>query len=114
MKQTQKYSKATSLLKFPHSNQEQLYSELNRLGWWWDSKIKEWKRDDRIANAATDVIKLRVWASSQKVEQVTQLLIESLDDIGLELIEKSAPYQCRPPQQNDSRIYLTLRDKGDE
>jgi hypothetical protein len=33
MKQTQKYSQACQILTFPHAIQDELYGELNRLGW---------------------------------------------------------------------------------
>ncbi|MEH2456396.1 hypothetical protein [Nostoc sp.] len=63
MKKTAKYSKACQVLTFPHSSQEQLYSELNRLGWCWQPDKKEWERDDTPAQLATKLIKIRVWAA---------------------------------------------------
>jgi hypothetical protein len=110
MKQTQKYSKACQRLTFPHDTQDQLYAELNRLGWFWNSKKKDWYRDDTHAREATNLVKVRVWASASKVRQAAELFIETAEDNGLRFVEKSEPYPCRPPNQNESRIYLTFAD----
>ncbi len=108
MKQTEKYSQASKVLTFPHSSQDELYSELNRLGWFWDSKVKKWERDDRPALEESKLIKIRILASARKVEQAAELLIENSRNMGLGLLEKSEMYPCRPPNQNDARIYLSF------
>ncbi|MDZ8227540.1 hypothetical protein [Nostoc sp. ChiVER01] len=113
MKQTQKYSKACQILTFPHKTQDELYTELNRLGWYWNSQKKEWARDDTPAKQATQLIRVRVWAATNKVEQAAELFLENAEENGLRLIEKSPPYVNRPPNQNDSRIYLTFEDVSD-
>ncbi len=110
MKQTQKYSSACQILIYPHINQDELYAELNRLGWFWNSKIKKWERDDRPALEESKLIKIRILASAQKVVQAAELFIESAEDMGLKLLEKSEPYPCRPPNQNDARIYLSFQE----
>ncbi len=110
MKRTQKYSKACQILTFPHKTQEDLYSELNRLGWYWKSQKQEWIRDDTPANEATNLVRVRVWTATAKVEQAAELFAEDAEAKGLRLIEKSRPYANRPPNQNDSRIYLTFED----
>lgn len=109
MKQTKKYSQATAILTFDHDRQDQLYAELNRLGWFWDAKKQEWLRDETPAKEATKLVRVRVWAESAKIEQAAALFAESGETMGLELIEKSPPYPCRPPNQLESRIYLTFR-----
>ncbi len=111
MKRTAKYSKACARLTFPHNTQEELYRELNRISYYWQPKSQDWVRDYTPANAATNLVKIRVWASSDKVNQAVELLLEGLSDSGLKLVEQSEPYPCRPPQQNDSRIYLTFIDE---
>lgn len=110
MKQTQKYSGACNILTYPHSNQEELYQELNRLGWWWDAKKKTWIRDDTPAREATNLIRVRVMASNKKVAEAAQHSVEASGDTGLNLIEQSEPYPCRPPLQLESRIYLTFEE----
>lgn len=109
MRQTEKYKKAGRVLTFPHTSQDQLYQELNRLGWWWNSKKQEWERDETLgASEPSKLIKIRIWTDSTKVQQIADLFIESLESLGFKIQEKSDPYVCRPPQQNDSRIYLTF------
>jgi hypothetical protein len=93
--------------------QDELYQELNRLGWYWQPKKKEWERDDTPAKEVTQLVKIRVWAATDKVSLAADLLIEQLESIDFELIEKSTPYQCRPPQQLESRIYLVFKDNSD-
>lgn len=110
MRWTQKYSQAVHILTFPHASQDELYQELNRLGWWWNPKKKKWARDDSPAQAASKLIKIRIWASAKKVEQAAELFIENAKDIGLRILEKSEAYACRPPNQNDARIYLTFEE----
>ena len=110
MKQTQKYSQACRILTFPHHTQDELYSELNRLGWWWNAKKKQWARDDTPAKEATNLIRVRLMASSQKVSEVAQHFVEASNDMGLRLVEQSEPYPCRPPNQNESRVYLSKED----
>lgn len=110
MKQTKKYSRAKEILQFPHQTQEQLYSELNRLGWYWMPKIQKWERDDTPADEETNLIKVRVWASKTKVKQAAELFIESAQANGLIFVEQSDPYQCRPPKQKEYRIYIIFQD----
>lgn len=110
MKKTKKYLGATEILTFPHSTQDELYAELNRLGWYWKSKNGKWERDDRepIVN---DLVKIRVWARTEIVEEVAEHFVEAAEERGLRFIEKSRPYQCRPPSQLESRVYLTFHDE---
>lgn len=110
MKQTKKYSGAIAILTYPHQHQDELYQELNRIGFFWDSKSSQWVRDDSIPSPASDLVRVRVWAASDKVEQAAQLFIEAASQSGLIFVEASKPYVCRPPQQNDSRVYLTFRN----
>lgn len=111
MKQTKKYSKACEIATLNHETQESLYKQLNELGFFWNSKLQQWERDDRIAEPPSDLIRIRVWAASDKVEQAADIFIESAGQYGLKLQEKSEPYPCRPPKQADSRIYLTFTDR---
>lgn len=110
MKRTQKYSKALEILTFPHQTQDALYAELNRLGWYWQAVEKAWKRDDTPAKEATKLIRVRVWAAAEKVDHAADLFIENVESMGLKLLERSNPYPCRPPNQLESRIYLTFED----
>ncbi|QSJ17713.1 hypothetical protein JYQ62_02200 [Nostoc sp. UHCC 0702] len=110
MKQTQKYTKACETLTFPHQTQDELYAELNRLGYYWDSKTKEWIRDKTLPDEATKLIKVRVWAATNKVEDAAALFVEKAEEMGLKLLEKSKLCQNRPPNQLESRIYLYFEE----
>ena len=110
MRKTQKYTGACEILTYPHSNQEELYSELNRLGFYWQSKKNKWERDNTPAKEATKLIKVRVWATTNLVDQVAEVMVEQMETVGLKFLEKSNPYQCRPPNQNESRVYLIFED----
>ena len=114
MKQTKKYAGACQIATLPHNTQEELYTELNRLGFYWDAKKQLWKRDDQLADPASEVLRIRVWAAAEKVEQLAEIAIESMQQYGLKLIERSNPYPCRPPKQADSRIYLSFIEVSNE
>lgn len=108
MKRTKKCTTGCDLLTVPHSTQEQLYAELNRLGFYWNSKVQRWERNDQLADPPSQLLRVRVWAAAEKVEQMAEIAIESMQQYGLKLLERSEPYPCRPPKQADSRIYLTF------
>lgn len=113
MKQTKKYVGACETATLPHNTQEELYAELNRLGFFWNPKTQKWERNDQLADPPSKVVRIRVWAASHRVKQAAAALIESIEQYGLTFLEQSEPYVCRPPKQNDSRIYLTFIDEND-
>lgn len=114
MKQTKKYTGACVVLTFPHDTQEQLYQELNRLGWWWNSKVQKWEHNEQLAVPPTDLIRIRVWAAADEVAQAAAAVIEGLEQFDLKLLERTEPYPCRPPKQAESRIYLTFQENGEQ
>ena len=110
MKKTKKYTTASDILTFPHNNQEDLYKELNRLGFYWNARTQNWERNDRLPDPASELVRIRVWANSKVVENAADLVVEGMEEKGFSLLEKSEPYQCRPPKQLESRIYLSFRE----
>jgi len=114
MKKTKKYTGATRLLTFPHSNQEELYQELNRLGYYWDALDKKWIRDDRLANPPKQGVDIRVWSNKDYVEEHADIVVQLLSRQGYTLSNKSKAYPCRPPKQNESRIYLSFINNQNE
>jgi hypothetical protein len=109
MKRTKKYSLALETLKnFPHSNQEELYSELNRLGFYWDSKKLQWVRDETAADPATPLIRVRIWAATDEVRFHAEIFKNYALRAGYTIVDETEPYACRPPKQLESRIYLTF------
>lgn len=111
MRKTQKYTKACELATLPHQDQDSLYKQLNEIGFFWNSKLQQWERDDRLAEKPSDLIRIRVWAAGDKVGQAADIFIESAGQYGLKLQERSEAYPCRPPKQADSRIYLTFTER---
>jgi hypothetical protein len=118
-KNTAKYVSAVSKARelsvyadFPH--QEQLYSTLNKCGFYWNSDLKIWEELNQDADPPTELIRVRVWTDARFVEQAAVDLISSLDAQGLRLVEKSLPFPCRPPKQLESRIYLTFIKEPDK
>jgi len=57
-------------------------------------------------------IKIRVIADSRVVEDIANKLIDDAANLEMRFIEKSKTYPCRPPNQNESRIYLTFEDES--
>jgi hypothetical protein len=110
MRLTKKYIKATDLLTFPHKNQEQLYDELNRLGYYWDALGKKWVRDERLADPPKQTIDIRVWADQDFTEEHADVIVQLFSQNGYKLLNKSKSYPCRPPKQKESRIYLSFTD----
>lgn len=113
-KRTIKYTSALQIVEVAWLNppvkpsQEELYSFLNSQNYFWDSKSQQWQFAEP-AQEATQLVRLRVWASSDKVSEIAKGVKAGMKVSGYELLEESKPYVCRPPQQNDSRIYLTFR-----
>ena len=69
-------------------DQEPLYIRLGEKGLVWDSEIKEWlDLGNEPADEPTPDVLIRVWASSDKVGQAAQDLIDGLLMIGYEKIE---------------------------
>jgi len=87
-------------------DREQLYKRLNELGWWWDSKKKEWVQfADEPADEPTPLIMVRVWASDENIARAVEAVRGALAN-GYVVIQESKVYPCRPPKQRESRVYL--------
>ncbi len=55
-----------------------------------------------------DVIKLRIWGKSQYIEENTKGIVELLAKSNYLVVEASKSVQCRPPNNDESRTYLTI------
>lgn len=109
MKKTEKLRKAVHCYyqlksQEKYSTQDELYSLLNSHNYYWDSKNKLWELGE-IADPPSELIKIRVMTASSRVKSI----VNNLSIEGLVLVESSDPFPCRPPHQNDSRIYLTFK-----
>lgn len=110
-KQTKKYlaavGTASGLGISIGDDADHLYRELNQKNFFWDSKDGRWVPGS-APEPATALIRIRVWADTDKVGDAANVLTRRLIDSGFNLLEQSQPYMCRPPNQLESRIYLTF------
>lgn len=90
-------------------DQEAVYTALQQHGYFWNSTAKIWEfSDPKEADPPTPLVMLRVWAGSDQVEDFANTLDTLVRNHfpDWKLIERSRPYQCRPPKQQESRVYL--------
>lgn len=115
-KMTAKYSGAVAIARTKNipitDDQEELYAALGKAGFLWDKMKKWYDVSQEPAEPPSDVLRVRVWAKTEDVEQQARLIVRSLTSGGYRLLEQSQPYVCRPPKQSESRIYLSFIDDG--
>lgn len=109
-RKTLKYTRALEVLPdHPHSESSQLYQKLQDSGYYWDSNCSSWVFAPGETNdPATTLIRVRVWADKNRVNEEADLLSEVFTDAGKRLLERSEPYICRPPKANEARVYLVF------
>jgi hypothetical protein len=116
-KRTQKYVaalKVAARLKIPELEKaELLYEDLNAKNYFWNADKKKWL-PGAAPVPATELIRVRTWAETSRVESIADSVVFGLVEAGFILLEKSKPYMCRPPNQNESRVYLTFREATNE
>lgn len=118
-KMTAKYSTALSVARcenIPASNdQEQLYSRLQGIGWWWNSDRKEWEHHEpREADDPTPLIMIRVWADAEIIEDVADDVARRVPKSWGKPIKRNGPYPCRPPKEREARMYLEFLPTKEE
>jgi hypothetical protein len=109
-KMTAKYSAArfTALKNYLEvtGSQDDLYQRLQAAGHFWDSDKKTWYyAPPAAADPATPMIMVRVWADLSAIEAAAGQVV-SQSPANWILLEQSPVYQCRPPKQQEGRIYL--------
>lgn len=87
-------------------DQQVLYDRLQAAGWWWSADRGEWVLNTQPQAAPLDSVLIRVWAATGAVQAVADQVVFSLQTSGYKLIDRSQPYQCRPPKDAESRVYL--------
>lgn len=124
-KMTAKYAGALAIASkafrhtdpLPNDNdQEGLYTALQQRGYFWDSQIKQWEyHEPEAADDPTPLVMIRIWSdieiTSEMADDLQAALAEFPRTKGWQLIERSTPYQCRPPKQLEARIYLKFLPK---
>ena len=115
MKRTAKYVAAeTVALKagLTFQNQTDLYDQLAKLAYMWDSKAGQWLYLPFMdADEPSPLIKVRVWANKKHVEEVALDIIVKMQDYNYELLERSEVYACRPPKHKEGRVYLVFENQ---
>lgn len=106
MKNTQKYRLALQISNIKHDHQDILYEELNKLGYYWDSKIKQWVKYEGESQQPLEGLKIRLWSDQKDMDEYSSLIKEICQAHGLKLLESSKPYPCRHPQEQEVRVYL--------
>jgi hypothetical protein len=86
------------------------YDALAELGYQWDAKKGKWINVSKLpSQPASTLLRIRVWAAKGQAHAAAMVAAQALHErAGWNLLEESAPYPCRPPQQNDERVYLTF------
>ncbi len=92
-------------------DQDSLYSDLNAANFFWDSGDKRWA-PGTTPDPASTVVRVRVWAEASSVRDIAEEIARRMTRDGYELLERSEPYQCRPPKQLEARVYLTFRHES--
>lgn len=46
---------------------------------------------------------------NEEIEEFSEVVSQLLRQNGYVLVDKSEAYLCRPPKQNESRVYLSFR-----
>ena len=111
MKRTRKFVAAEKIaLKIGVNIDENLYKNLEKNNYFWDSNQGQWIEGE-TAHSPSSLVKIRVWADSNYIKRDCDIIIASLASSGFVIEEGSEPYTCRPPQQLESRIYLTFSRK---
>lgn len=112
-KMTVKYKRAVDIanaLNIDASRRDQpsLYAQLNEAGYFWDSDGQIWQQVTEPADPPTELIRVRVWAETSRVADAATDIVSSMELDGYRLLDQSDAYQCRPPKQLESRIYLSF------
>lgn len=85
-KQTRKYKTACELGDrlniLERDNQEKLYRLLNEASYFWEAGSQAWQHLDQDADRPTELIRVRVWAESSKVEGAAYQVRLGLEEQG--------------------------------
>lgn len=114
-KMTKKYSLALEIApEFSHSDHESLYSHLSGMGYWWNSRAQSWVFvEPEDSHPPSSVIRVRVMTANTLVAKAANELAERFELDGYVLSDVSKIYPCRPPNNNDGRVYLTFIPPGE-
>ena len=104
MKKTNKLIKALEIL--PLCDHTKIYQELNTKGYVWDTKKKRWYKVKQTP-ITSHLVNIRISANHENIDAIVDDLLERLPS-DWRLDSRSNPYPCRPPNQKESRVYLSF------
>lgn len=97
-----------------HTTAEQVYSELESSGMYWDSKSGKWlerAKVDPLREMDKELIRVRITAHLDYLEPYTTRLVDAMKAEGFIVQEISKPYPNVRDGDGAGRIYIALRDE---
>lgn len=64
-----------------------------------------------MTGSRAGLVKVRLIATEERLKEIAEQVVNSLESAGYEVIEWTSPYQCRPPESDKSRMYISAVPK---
>jgi len=64
-----------------------------------------------MTGSRAGLVKIRLIAGVGRAEDLSDKLVDVLEEEGYEVIEQSRPFPCRPPEEDKSRVYISAVPK---
>jgi hypothetical protein len=120
IKRTAKYVAAVEMayrlglaLARKHSSADQVYDELQRSGFYWDSKPKAWQQSpevDPLREMDKSLIRVRVTAHMIVLDDCVNRVLNALKPEGFTVQEVSKAYPNVRDTDGAGRVYIALRN----
>lgn len=65
-----------------------------------------------MKRSAKDLIRIRLIADANRVEELAGQMVETLERNGCEVLEWTNPYPCRAPEETKGRVYIAAVQKN--
>lgn len=62
--------------------------------------------------SSKNLTKIRLIGTPDTVQLVAERIVNMLEEANFEVLEWSASYPCKPPDEDKNRVYLTAAKKG--
>jgi DNA-binding transcriptional regulator YhcF (GntR family) len=121
IKRTAKYLAAVAttrklglLVAVKHSTADEVYSELESSGFYWDSHKGQWienQKTDPLREMDKRLIRVRITAHMDKLDAYTSQLCNALQHGGLTIQEVSKLYPNVRDSDGAGRVYIAVRDE---
>jgi len=60
-----------------------------------------------MVGSRAGLVKIRLIAGEERVDEMAERVVKSLEGAGYEVIEWTKPYPCRPPEADKLRVYIS-------